>query len=88
MSDTHELKILPQYFQAVWDGNKNFELRKNDRDYKVGDYLVLREYSGAGYTGSFLKVVITYILKDCPEYGLNKDYCILGIRRTSGYVVD
>ncbi len=88
MSDTHELKILPQYFQAVWDGNKNFELRKNDRDYKVGDYLVLREYSGAGYTGSFLKVVITYILKDCPEYGLNKDYCILGIRLTSWYVVD
>jgi hypothetical protein len=86
--DTHELKILPQYFQEVWDDNKNFELRKNDRDYKVGDYLVLREYSDAGYTGSFLKVVITYILKDCPEYGLNKDYCILGIRRNSGYVVE
>lgn len=80
MSDTHELKILPQYFQAVWDGNKNFELRKNDRNYKVGDFLILREYSSSGYTGSFLKVVITYILKDCPEYGLNKDYCILGIR--------
>lgn len=79
MKNTHELKILPQYFQAVWEGNKTFELRKNDRDYRVGDTLVLREYSDGEYTGSFLKVIITYILKDCPEYGLNSEYCILGI---------
>lgn len=81
MSDTHELKILPEYFQAVWDGNKNFELRKNDRDYKVGDYLVLREFKEGRYTGSFIKVVVTFILQDCPEYGLDKDYCILSFRR-------
>lgn len=84
MSDTHELKILPQYFQAVWNGSKNFELRKNDRDYKVGDCLVLREYRDGTYTGSFLKVVITYILKDCAEYGLNKDYCILSFHPHDG----
>jgi hypothetical protein len=30
---THELKILPQYYEEVKAGNKNFELRKNDRDY-------------------------------------------------------
>lgn len=84
MSNTHELKILPQYFQAVWDGSKNFELRKNDRDYKVGDHLVLREYRDGVYTGSFLKVIVTYILKDCTEYGLDKDYCILNFRSCSG----
>lgn len=82
--DTHELKILPQYFQAVWDGTKNFELRKNDRDYKVGDILILREYNNGEYTGSFLKVIVTYILKDCPEYGLDKEYCILSFRSHSG----
>ncbi|HGS9341836.1 TPA: DUF3850 domain-containing protein, partial [Clostridioides difficile] len=27
----HELKILPQYFKEVVNGNKNFEVRKNDR---------------------------------------------------------
>lgn len=32
----HELKILPQYFQAVWSGIKTFELRKDDRDYQLG----------------------------------------------------
>lgn len=40
----HELKILPEYFKAQKAGKKNFEIRKNDRDYKVGDKLVLKEY--------------------------------------------
>lgn len=30
----HELKILPQYFKEVVNGNKNFEVRKNDRGFK------------------------------------------------------
>lgn len=30
----HELKILPEYFEAVVSGNKRFEIRKNDRNYK------------------------------------------------------
>ncbi len=24
---------------------------------------------------------ITYVLKNVPQYGLNKDYCILGIEK-------
>lgn len=47
----HELKILPQYFEAVQSGLKTFEIRKNDRDYKVGDTLVLKEYNNEAYTG-------------------------------------
>lgn len=37
----HELKILPEYFEAVTSGRKQFEIRKNDRDFKVGDQLIL-----------------------------------------------
>ncbi len=50
---THQLKILPEYFQAVIEGKKKAELRTNDRDFKVGDYLLLAEWnSGADeYTG-------------------------------------
>ena len=41
---THELKIRPEYFKAVVLGDKMFEIRKNDRDFKVGDIIVLHEW--------------------------------------------
>lgn len=40
----HELKIWPQYYQAVANGSKTFEVRKNDRAFQKGDEVVLREY--------------------------------------------
>lgn len=40
----HALKTLPEYFEAVWENKKTFELRKNDRDFKVGDYLAFNEW--------------------------------------------
>ena len=76
----HELKILPQYFQAVWSGIKTFELRKDDRDYQRGDILVLREWDGEKYTGSAICVKVTYILQDAEKYGLKDGYVIMGIR--------
>ena len=35
----HELKILHPYLVDITIGNKTFELRKNDRDYQVGDLI-------------------------------------------------
>lgn len=77
---THELKILPKYFQAVWDGSKTFELRKDDRNYQRGDILVLTEWDGEKYTGSTIYVKVTYILQNAENYGLKDGYVILGIR--------
>lgn len=77
----HEIKILPKYFRdvaAVGGGTKKFELRKNDRNYQVGDSVTLREWDGAEYTGNEITLGITYVLKDCPEYGLMDGYCIFG----------
>ncbi|MBE5957723.1 MAG: DUF3850 domain-containing protein [Lachnospiraceae bacterium] len=77
---THELKIIDKYFIAVRNGTKNFELRKNDRNFNVGDILILWKVDENGNrTGEYLKRKIMYILQDCPEYGLKEGYCILSL---------
>ncbi|MGA5592387.1 ASCH/PUA domain-containing protein [Enterococcus mundtii] len=72
----HQLKILPQYFQAVSIGDKTFEIRKNDRDFKVGDNIALSEYEDGQYTGRSILVVITYI----TDYEQKDDYIVFGIK--------
>ena len=79
----HDLKILPEHFQAVWDGRKRAELRKDDRGFEVGDILALREWNGEAYTGSGIAVRVTHILRNCPEYGLADGFCILSIKPLS-----
>lgn len=78
---THNLKILPEHFHDVVRGKKKAELRKDDRGYKVGDVLLLKEWTGEKYTGALCSVTVTHILRNCPEYGLADGYCILSIGR-------
>ncbi|MZZ58357.1 DUF3850 domain-containing protein [Enterococcus mundtii] len=73
---THELKILPEYFEAVISGRKRFEIRKNDRDYKVADQLYLREWDGEKFTGDSHKVDVTYI----TDYEQKDGYVVMGIK--------
>ena len=85
----HELKIKEVYLEEVYFGRKTFELRKDDRGYEVGDLIKFKvidkeEHSEKGfdeYVDSEALYIITYILRNVPEYGLDKDYCILGIKR-------
>lgn len=60
---THDLKIYPEFFSAVCAGVKRAELRKNDRDYRVGDTLHLMETprGSCHQTGEFINVKITHI---------------------------
>lgn len=73
----HELKILPQYFKEVVNGNKNFEVRKNDRNFKKGDLLILQEFDGEKYTGLEIEKEIAYVLDD-SKY-LQDEYVVLGM---------
>lgn len=40
----HAVKCYPKYFKALKSGEKTFEVRENDRAYKVGDYLAVNEF--------------------------------------------
>ncbi|KAB7710960.1 DUF3850 domain-containing protein [Plesiomonas shigelloides] len=52
MATTHHLKTLPEHYNAVVRGDKLAELRKNDRNFNVGDCLLLKEWTESyGYTG-------------------------------------
>lgn len=80
MIKKHNVKIQPEYYKAVIAGMKTFELRKNDRNYEVGDTVCLEEHDGDEFTGRYVTVTITYVLKNVPEYGLQDGYCIFGWR--------
>jgi len=75
-----EKKVLPEYFKGLRTQRKMFELRKDEDSIKPGDILVLREWDGEKYTGGRLRREVTAVLKDCPEYGLMKGYCILSLQ--------
>lgn len=80
----HKLKILSKYYEAILQGKKTFEVRKDDRPFNEGDTLLLQEAAtseGCGYTGREMKVDVTYILRD-NNY-VNDGYCIMGIKIAS-----
>jgi hypothetical protein len=79
----HDLKCWPQFYGDVESGAKPFEVRKNDRDYKVGDVLLLREWASCwrgldwSYTGRQCRRKVTYILKAAPF--VPPGYCVMGL---------
>lgn len=82
----HELKLNKKYYLDSLVNLKTFEIRKNDRGFKVGDILKLMEYDPdledeemglIGLTGDFHFKLITYILDDA-EY-LREGYVCLGL---------
>ena len=84
----HELKTDQMVFTHVYNGLRDFELRKNDRDFKVSDTLILRETEFSGidmkngcklvYTGREIECEVNYILHG-PIYGLMDGWVIMGI---------
>lgn len=75
---THHLKMWPVYFAQTKLGNKNFEIRKNDRDFHVGDVLILEEFdiTSKKYTGNTISVVVTYT----TFFGCADGYIVMGVR--------
>lgn len=79
----HELKIKECYWIDIFKCRKTFEIRKNDRNYRVGDIIHFRPITEDGtyidIPEKYNTYVITYVFND-GEYGIDKEYCVLGIR--------
>ena len=76
---THKIKIHRTYASEHLRGVKYWELRKNDRDYKEGDFLnftVVTERNNP--TGMTYKRKITNVFHG-GVYGLQEGFCILSI---------
>lgn len=75
---THELKILAEFFAPVVSGEKTFELREDDRGFRAGDVLVLREWNPRTkeYTGRALRRRVTYLVSG---WGLARGYVCMAL---------
>ena len=78
---SHILKTWPVYFDALWDGQKTFEIRKNDRGYQAGDRLVLQEYDPerGAYLDREIHADVTYRMPG-GRWGVAEDYCVMALR--------
>tara|TARA_Y100000310_G_scaffold255960_1_gene263631 strand:+ start:8521 stop:8898 length:378 start_codon:yes stop_codon:yes gene_type:complete len=80
MSRTHHhLKTEAEFYQAIERGEKKFELRKNDRNFKRYDMVYLKESVGGVLTGRSLPPIeIQYVIDStvAGKWGLCEGYCI------------
>jgi hypothetical protein len=84
----HKVKSWAHFFDAINAGLKTHELRHDDRNYQIGDEMVLQRYDNINgkYTGEECRVAITYITNRTQPCAfssgvLQRDYCILSIRK-------
>lgn len=86
---TYSVKSWTFLFQAIKSGVKTHDIRDmRDRDYKVGDFLLLNEFDPATgkYTGDKLLVEITYITNTTTPCAmssacLDKNFCVLSVKK-------
>lgn len=92
MTWDHELKIWPPHFDHVLENRRRFDVRANDRRFKVGDVIKLREWTpndaldpvgGGAYTGRNMLRRVRYVLNPMPDrdpdMGLVAGYVVLDL---------
>jgi hypothetical protein len=86
-SATHVLKTRPSQFNAMLNQRKGHDLRRDDRDFRVGDRVLFYEHDDNSdlYTGRVLKAKIGYITSSSNPCALSDEaladgFCILTIQ--------
>jgi hypothetical protein len=93
VTGTHYLKSHPRYFEGACNGSRHFEVRLDDRGFRVGDKIVLHEWDpemgkkreADGYTGNKIEGFVTCITRAADLTSVGEDiirdgYVVLGIR--------
>ena len=76
----HKLKVWSEFMDDLINGNKTFEIRLNDRNFQVGDTLLLQEYDNENkvYLSRSLIVKVTYMLNDSKFDAIKKGFVVMG----------
>lgn len=86
--NTHELKIQSDYFEEVVLGNKRAEVRRDDRCFKVGDILILKEVfycrETVVATGREVSVEVTHKMEG-GKFGIKSGFCVLSFKISRGF---
>ena len=84
----HELKTHPEYFESIWNREKLFEVRKDDRNYQVGDNLKLREYDpfSSNFSTREIYANIAYKLEG-GQFGIEEGFCVLSLQYLNNYLL-
>lgn len=79
----HEVKSWPEFFDHVWSGRKCFEIRRDDRGFRLQDVLALLEWDPdrMRYTGRVITCEITYR----TDFEQKPGFVVLGIRVIKRY---
>jgi len=87
----HVLKILSQFVEPIVSGDKNFEVRQNDRGFQKGDtvrFNVVNRHGLSEYDRppiydmlEHMTFKITYVLSG---WGLNEEYVVFGMKPNCG----
>lgn len=81
----HYLKTWTQYFDRVLLRDKNFEVRRNNRDYQRGDVIVLQDFDPESqqYSGREIVAEVSYVLLG-GQFGIEKGFVVMGLKNIEG----
>lgn len=84
---THVLKTWTEFIDPILDCAKTFEVRKNDRDFRIGDILHLREWNPNTQEWGSRSVTcfVTYVLHG-PAFGVQDGYVVMGLQFPKNHV--
>jgi hypothetical protein len=91
-SKVHEIRCWPPHFEEIASGRKLVDIRPADREYRVGDVLIQREFDPArrltdpdtqvtvlgDYTGKVCICTVTHVLTG-GQFGLQNGYVALSL---------